>query len=85
MKCPLGIIENVPIKVGDFYALDDFIILDMAIDAYAQTKIRRTFLATFGYKVDVKGGRLTFDIGECHVEFVLFETQNIPSHSSVLK
>jgi len=30
----------------------------------------------------VKGGCLTFDVGECHVEFVLFENQNIASPSS---
>jgi len=72
MKCPLGILENVPIKVGDFHVLNDFIILDMAVNV-----LGRPFLATFGCKVDVKEGCLTFDVGECHIEFVLLENQNI--------
>ena len=29
IKCHLGLSENVPVKVGNFYVLDDFIILDM--------------------------------------------------------
>ena len=35
MKCPLGILGNVPVKVGDFNVLDNFIVLDMVVDAYA--------------------------------------------------
>ena len=33
----------------------------------------------------MKGGRLTFAVGESHVEFVLFESQNILSPSSTLE
>jgi len=81
-KCPLGILENVPIKVDDFYVLDDFIILDIVANTYAQTILGRPFLATSDCKVGGKGGRLTFDVGECHVEFALFENKNIPSFIS---
>ena len=56
MKCPLGFLENGPVKVGDFYVLDDFIILDMVVNAYAQIILGRHFLATSGCEVDVKGG-----------------------------
>ena len=31
---PLGILEGVPTKVGEFYVLIDFVILDMAEDAH---------------------------------------------------
>ena len=78
MKCPLGILEDVPMKVGDFYLLDNFIILDMVIEAYAEIIPGRPFLAASSCRVDVKGGRLTFDVGQCHVEFVLFETKISP-------
>ena len=59
--------------------LDGFVILDMAVDVHAQIILKRPFLATSDYKVNVKEGRLTFDVGECHVEFALFENHNIPS------
>ena len=85
MMYPLGISESVPIKRSDFYVLDDFIILDMVVDAYAHIILGWLFLATSGGKIDAKGWCLIFDIGENHVEFVLFENQNIPSPSSALE
>ena len=42
-------------------------------------------MATSGCKVDMKGTCLTFSVGECYVEFVLFGNQNIPSSSSALE
>ena len=36
MMFHLGILENLPIKVGDFYVVDDFSILDMFVDAYTR-------------------------------------------------
>jgi len=75
VKHPLGILEDVPTKVGDFCVLNDFILLDMAKDAYTQIILRRLFLATSGCKIHVKRGRLTFDVGEYHADFNLLEHQ----------
>jgi len=55
--------------------LNDFVILDMAEDAYTQMILRRPFLASSGCIIDVKGGQLAFDVGEYHGEFSLFEDQ----------
>ena len=55
VKCPLGILEDVPIKVGDFYVLVDFMILNMAKDTRTQIILRRPLLAIVGCKIDVKG------------------------------
>ena len=85
MKCPFGILENVCIRIGDFYMLDDFIVLYMAVNAYAHIILGRLFLPTSNCKVDVKGWRLTFAVGGNHVEFVLFENQNIPAPLSALE
>ena len=73
MKYLLDILGDVPITVGDFCVLNDFIVLDMAKDVYNQIILGKSFLATFGYKIDVKGGQLTFDMGKSHAEFTLFE------------
>ena len=72
IKYPLGILEDVPIKVGDFYAPIDFVVLDMAEDYRTQIILGRPFLATVGCKINVFEGKLTFDVGEHHVEFGLF-------------
>jgi len=47
IKYPLGILEHVPIKVGDFYEPVDFVVLDMAVDYRTQIILGRPFLATY--------------------------------------
>jgi len=69
----MGILEDVPIKVGDFFVPIDFAVLDMDEGCHTQIILGRPFLATKGCKIDVKEGRLTFDVGEHHVEFGLFD------------
>ena len=51
----------------------DFVILDMAENAHVQIILGKPFLATMGYKIDVRKGRLTFDVGEKRVEYGLFK------------
>ena len=55
-KYPLGILENVLRKVGDFYVPMDFVILDIAEDASTQIILGRSFLPTVGCRIDVKRG-----------------------------
>jgi len=50
IKYPMGILEDVPIKVGDFYVPIDFVVLDMAKDSRTQIILGRPFLATAGCK-----------------------------------
>ena len=73
----MGILEDVPIKVGKFYVSIDCVILDMAENSYSQIILDRPFLATAGCKIDVKKGRLTFDMGENHVEFGVLKIVNL--------
>ena len=51
----------------------DFVIFDMAKDAYPQIILGRPFLGIVGCKTNVKEGRLTFDVGAHHAEFGLFK------------
>jgi len=71
IKYPLGTLEDVHIKVGDFYVPIDFVILDITEDARTQIILCRPFLVITGYEIHVKEGRLTFDVGENHAEFGL--------------
>jgi len=43
LKYHLGILEDVPTKMGDFYVLVDFVIFDMAENAYTQIILERPF------------------------------------------
>ena len=75
VKNPMGILDDVLIKVSDFCVLDEFIVVDMVGEAYTQIILGRPFLATSDCKIDVKRGRLTFDAGSSRVEFSFFEDQ----------
>ncbi|XP_057989101.1 uncharacterized protein LOC131172172 [Hevea brasiliensis] len=70
VKYPTSILENVPIKVGKFFILIDFVILDMEEDIQILIILGRPFLATTKAILDVKNGQLTSKVGE-EVEFNL--------------
>ncbi|KAJ9169018.1 hypothetical protein P3X46_020488 [Hevea brasiliensis] len=54
--CDLGAIENIPIKVGKFFILVDFVVLEMEEDVQIPIILGRPFLATAGAIIDVKNG-----------------------------
>jgi len=63
VKYPLGILEDVPRTVGDLYMPVDFVILEMEEDMCTPIILGRLFLATAGCRIDVKNGKLSFDVG----------------------
>jgi len=76
IEYPFGVLENVPVKVGDFYVPIDFVILDMAKDSRTQIILGRPFLATNRCKIDIKEGKQTPDVGQHHAELGLFRGCN---------
>ena len=71
IKYPVGILENVPVRIGQFYIPTDFTIMDIREDDTTPIILGRPFLATAGAIIDVKRGRLTFEVGEEKIEFIL--------------
>jgi len=85
-KHSLDILEDVPIKVGNFCVLDHFIIVDIARESYIEIIVGRPFLATCSCKIDVKRGWLAFHVGKFHVEFNSLKIELFPLlHSSLMK
>ncbi|CAJ2651912.1 uncharacterized protein LOC123905413 [Trifolium pratense] len=76
VKYPLGILENVPVRIGQFFIPTDFIVMDIREDSNAPIILGRPFLATAGAIIDVKKGKLTFEVGEEKVEFILTQFMN---------
>ncbi|CAJ2633397.1 unnamed protein product [Trifolium pratense] len=64
VKYPLGILENVPVRVGQFFIPTDFIVMDIREDSNTPILLGRPFLATVGAIIDVKKGKLTFEVEE---------------------
>ncbi|XP_057997585.1 uncharacterized protein LOC131176552 [Hevea brasiliensis] len=56
VKYPMGILENIPIKVGKFFIPVDFVILEMEEDVQIPIILGRPFLATARAIIDVKNG-----------------------------
>ena len=46
IKYPLGVLENVPTKVGKFIIPADFVVMDMKEDPEIPILLRRPFLVT---------------------------------------
>ncbi|CAL2255631.1 unnamed protein product [Prunus armeniaca] len=78
IKYPLGIIDDILIKVDQFVLPMDFIILDMEEDREVPIITGRPFMATVGTIIDVKKGLLTMIVQGQIVEFKVFEAIKKP-------
>ena len=54
VRYPVGIMEDVPIKVERYYIQADFIVVEMEEDWQVPIILGRPFLATAGAVIDVK-------------------------------
>ncbi|XP_074289161.1 uncharacterized protein LOC141614301 [Silene latifolia] len=79
VKHPIGVLEDVPVKVGKLLIPADFVVLDIPEDSHTPIILGRPFLATGGVLIDVKNGRLTFQIEGNNVEFNLPNLMKGPS------
>ncbi|KAI3743258.1 hypothetical protein L1987_60964 [Smallanthus sonchifolius] len=71
VKYPLGIVENLLVKVGNFVFPMDFIILDMEVDDRVPLILGRPYLRTAKAMIDVFDGKLTLRVGD---ESITFDT-----------
>ncbi|XP_010694724.1 uncharacterized protein LOC104907488 [Beta vulgaris subsp. vulgaris] len=71
VKYPLGILEDVPLRVEKFYIPVDFVVLDMEEDSQISIILCRPFLCTAGAVIDVKYASLTLCVGDDTVNFKL--------------
>lgn len=79
IKFPVGMLENVPVRIGKSYIPANFVIMDIKEDSHIPIILGRPFLATIGAIIDVKKGRLTFEVGEEKVDFLLAKFLQAPT------
>ncbi|XP_019059045.1 PREDICTED: uncharacterized protein LOC109117037 [Tarenaya hassleriana] len=79
IKYPTGILEDVPLKVGNFYIPVDFVVLDMDEDSKVPIILGRPFLNTADAVIHVRAGTLTMKIGDETVEFTMDKNLKQPS------
>ena len=66
-----GVLEDVPVKVGKFIFLVDFVVMKMEEDTQVPLLLGRPFLAIGAALIDVQKGELTLRVGNEAVHFNL--------------
>ena len=69
VRYPLGIAEDVPVKIGEHLVPVDFVILDMGEGSKAPLILGRPFLKTARANINVGKGEIKFDINGTTSEF----------------
>jgi len=59
----------VPVNIGDIWMLEDFIIVDMPKTDDAQIILSQPIFATASCHIDVRKGRITFELEGCYAMF----------------
>jgi hypothetical protein len=94
IRYPLGIAEDVPVKVGHHFIPVDFMVLDMGEREKLPLILGRPFLKTVGATIDVGKGEIMFDINGERSSFKfrprlevcnMIEVKNVPPHCRVVK
>ncbi|XP_056851004.1 uncharacterized protein LOC130500251 [Raphanus sativus] len=67
VKFPVGILEDLPVMVGNCEIPTDFVVLEMDEEARDPLILGRPFLATAGAIVNVKEGKIDLHLGKGHV------------------
>ncbi|XP_070009667.1 uncharacterized protein [Nicotiana sylvestris] len=83
MKRPLGVIEDVLVRVDKFILPADFVILDCEVDYEVPIILGRPFLATGKALVDVEAQELTFRVGDEKVVFHVCKSMRQPNSNEV--
>nr|GEU80259.1 reverse transcriptase domain-containing protein [Tanacetum cinerariifolium] len=71
---PVGVAEDVFVKVGTFYFPADFVVVDFDADPRVPLILRRSFLKTRRALIDVFEGELTLHVGKEAITFNLDQT-----------
>nr|GEV01192.1 reverse transcriptase domain-containing protein [Tanacetum cinerariifolium] len=74
ISCPVGVVEDVFVKVGTFYFPADFIVVDFDAEPRVSLILGRSFLKTGRALIDVYEGELTLHVGKESVTFNLDQT-----------
>jgi hypothetical protein len=65
----LGIVEDVPVKVGIFFVLGDSIVMEMEKDKEVPIILGRPFLRTVGVIVYIREGTLMVRVRDERIQF----------------
>nr|GEX08941.1 hypothetical protein [Tanacetum cinerariifolium] len=70
-KAPLGIVENILVKIDKFLFYPDFVVIDMLEGPNETMLLGRLFLATIHARIDVFKREISLGIGEETIKFYM--------------
>ncbi|XP_050889968.1 uncharacterized protein LOC127095301 [Lathyrus oleraceus] len=79
IKYLVGILEDILVRIDQLYIPIDFVVMDINENSNIPIFLGRPFLATTGVIVHVKRGKLTFEVGEENIEFILSYFMKAPA------
>jgi len=77
---PVGVLEDVPVMIDQYFILGDFVVLDIEEDAKVPIILGRPFLATVGALIDVRRGKLVMEVAENKIEFAYSKWRSTSPH-----
>ena len=80
--CPIRFVEDIPVKIEGIYIPADFMVVDMDEDPEVPIFLSRSFLATSAAIIDVKGGRIVFQVSDERVGFEMASLNKDPTDYS---
>ncbi|KAG7559360.1 hypothetical protein ISN45_Aa05g009570 [Arabidopsis thaliana x Arabidopsis arenosa] len=79
-RLPHGLLEDLPVKIGNVEVPTDFIVLEMDEDSINPLIFGRPFLATAGAVIDVKKGKIDLNLGnDFKMEFDINDAMKQPT------
>ena len=75
---PSGFVEDIPVQLDKYFIPDDFVIADIREDKQVPIILGRPFLATVRANINVREGRMTFNIGGEVLEYVMEKCDTPP-------
>jgi hypothetical protein len=94
IRYPLGVVEDVPVKVGHHFIPVDFVLLEMGEREKPPLILGRPFLKTVGATIDVGKGEIMFDINRERSSFKfrprleecnMIKVKNVPLPCRIVK
>ncbi|XP_013720996.1 uncharacterized protein LOC106424790 [Brassica napus] len=69
VKSPVGILENLHVRVGNTFVLADFVVLELDEEPRDPLILGRPFLCTAGAIINVRQGRIDLHLGDIAMKF----------------
>ncbi|XP_050920323.1 uncharacterized protein LOC127137961 [Lathyrus oleraceus] len=71
VKYPIGILEDIPVRLSQLYIPTDFVVMDIKEDEEIPILLDRPFLSMAEAIIYVKRRKMNFEVGDEKVEFIL--------------